>query len=189
MKRLLFFPVVLLIGCSSDRVVTREDVYMNEPPGSRLPEEERELVRNPEAVNDYGMNSYSDPNNPDIRHDAHNVQRVEKHSTWNLYPQQVSSSNQRALARLPEQQTNPYIATLEQELGRQKTVTKALMDQNQMLSEGLKTVEETASQTHTIIEENKKLRDEIESERKLKAEKESELKKQSENKPFWKFWE
>jgi regulator of replication initiation timing len=168
MKKWIFIiPVVLLVGCATDEAV-REDVFMqpsNEVSGTSLLPTTKDAVRNGEIIKEYGVNSYQDPNNPNIRHDPHNFQRVEKHATWNLFDQRALNPNTGLASEVknPAERPNPYVASLEQELSRQKGITSAMREQNEMLGQGLQTLKEQAENTKVIVSENAKLKMEIDS--------------------------
>jgi len=168
MKSWIFIlPVAFFVGCASDNIV-QEEVFMqpsNEVAGTTVVPTTRDAVRNGEIVKEYGSNAYVDPNNPNIRHDPHNFQRVEKQSTWNLFDQRALNPNTglASEAKDPAVRQNPYVASLEQELARQKGITSAMQEQNEMLSQGLQTLKEQADNTKTIVSENAKLKMEIDS--------------------------
>jgi hypothetical protein len=55
-------------------------------PGTKVPASQYETLRNGEVIKQYYAGAYVDPNNPNIRHNPHDIQRLEQAATWNLRP-------------------------------------------------------------------------------------------------------
>jgi hypothetical protein len=90
MKPHIFYPsvLILLTSCATpDRVVTKEVPIMPvRVPGTTIPSSEYDTLRNGEVIKSYYSGAYVDPNNSNIRHDPHAIQRREQAATWNLRP-------------------------------------------------------------------------------------------------------
>ena len=101
-----------------------------------LSQSEYESVRNAEVIKQYYAGDYIDPNNPSVRHSAHNLQRVEQAAGWNLRPSApVVAGGPTYTAASAAAQTNAIGAQLSGALDRQKGYSDALVQQNEKLQE------------------------------------------------------
>jgi hypothetical protein len=104
-------------------------------PGTLLDDDRRNWVRNDEQLRQYTLNPYRDPNNPNLRHDGHNVQRLEQSADWNL---RQNPPLDMAAESLPNQSIsasvlNPVKAELEQKLAEQQKYMALIVEQNELL--------------------------------------------------------
>ena len=99
-----------------------------------LPQSEYDSVRNAEVIKQYYAGDYIDPNNPSVRHNAHNFQRVEQAPSWNLRPTApVVAGGPTYTAASAAAQTKAIDSQLSGALDRQKGYTDALAQQNEKL--------------------------------------------------------
>jgi hypothetical protein len=106
------------------------------PAGSTLPTSEAEAVRNAEVIKEYYAGAYIDPNNPNVRHNPHSLQRVEQAAGWNTDPNvPVVVGGPTYIAATAAAQKNAISAQLSGELDRQKGYTQALVEQNEKLEQ------------------------------------------------------
>jgi hypothetical protein len=104
------------------------------PAGTTLPTSEAEAVRNAEVIKEYYSGAYIDPNNPNVRHNPHSLQRVEQAAGWNTDPNvPVVSGGPTYIAATAAAQKNAISASLSGELDRQKGYSAALIEQNEKL--------------------------------------------------------
>jgi hypothetical protein len=193
MKKLYFlFPVVMcLIGCADKPVVVTEEVPMLpiEVPGTQLPISERDRVRNDEQVRNLQLNPYVDPNNKDIRHDGHDIQVLEKNSTWNLKPSDSTGRTSGPIVKNTDSSIapNPMMAELEQELSKQRDYTRALLEQSKQSEETVKLFKEQNDNMKAIALENTTLKKRLEeNEEKTRLMESNQQKIEAESKKsFW----
>jgi hypothetical protein len=106
------------------------------PAGTTLPTSEAEAVRNAEVIKEYYAGAYIDPNNPNVRHNPHSLQRVEQSAGWNTDPNvPVVAGGPTYIAATAAAQKNAISAQLSGELDRQKGYTQALVEQNEKLQQ------------------------------------------------------
>jgi hypothetical protein len=106
------------------------------PAGTTMPQGESESLRNAEVIKQYYASDYIDPNNPSVRHAAHNIQRVEQAASWNLRPSApVVAGGPTYTAASAAAQTSALGAQLSGALDRQKGYADALAQQNEKLQE------------------------------------------------------
>ena len=131
------------------------------PAGTTLPSSESESLRNAEVIKQYYAADYIDPNNPSVRHAAHNIQRVEQAASWNLRPSApVVAGGPTYTAASSAAQTSAIGAQLSGALDRQKGYTDALAQQNEKLQEiidRMRAAQEQEAQAKTASEAELKL--------------------------------
>jgi hypothetical protein len=151
MKRnILYLSLLTLISAcaTSHRVVTKEVPIMPvRVPGTTVPSAEYDTLRNGEVIKQYYAGAYVDPNNPNVRHNPHNVQRVEQTATWNLRPNvPVVAGGPTYVAAASAAQNSALTAQLSGQLDRQKGYTDALTAQNEKLQEIIQKLKEASDQ-------------------------------------------
>ncbi len=145
MKKLiiLLFPVVMTACANKQPIVVTAAVPMQEvkTTGTQLTGAAAAQVRNPEIVTEYSAGPYIDPANPNVRHDEHDIQRVDQSANWNLRPQGAGYYAAAPVSQVPDSaETTPLTAQFEQELERQKAYTAALQEQNNAMLQKLESV-------------------------------------------------
>jgi len=122
-------------------------------PGTTIPSSEYDTLRNGEVIKNYYSGAYVDPNNPDIRHDPHAIQRREQASTWNLRPNvPVVAGGPTYVAAASAARNSALTEQLSGALDRQKGYTDALTQQNEKLQEIIAELK-AASDRETIAKE------------------------------------
>jgi hypothetical protein len=130
--------VILLTSCATpNRVATKEVPIMPvRVPGTTIPSSEYDTLRNGEVIKSYYSGAYVDPNNPNIRHDPHGIQRREQAATWNLRPNApVVAGGPTYVAAASAARNSGLTQQLSGALDRQKGYTDALTQQNEKLQE------------------------------------------------------
>lgn len=132
-----------------------------ETAGTALAQSEYDSARNAEVIKQYYAGDYIDPNNSNVRHSAHNVQRVEQAASWNLRPSApVVAGGPTYTAASAAAQTSAIGAQLSGDLDRQKGYTDALAQQNEKLQEiidQMRAAKEMDAQAKTASEAELKL--------------------------------
>jgi hypothetical protein len=104
--------------------------------GTTVPQSEYDTVRNGEVIKQYYAGAYVDPNNPNVRHNPHDIQRLEQAATWNLRPNvPVVAGGPAYVASSSAAQNGAIRAQLSGALDRQKGYTDALTQQNEKLQD------------------------------------------------------
>jgi hypothetical protein len=138
-KQLLFVSLVALLpACATvQRPKSKPNVVHVKPiktAGTTVPESEYDTVRNGEVIKQYYAGAYVDPNNPNVRHNPHDIQRLEQAASWNLRPNvPVVVGGPAYVASSSAAQNGAISAQLSGQLDRQKGYTDALTQQNEKL--------------------------------------------------------
>jgi hypothetical protein len=181
MRTLSLVLIALVAGCSSPKpgkvvVTPRQSVV--------VPDDLTERVRYPELVKAYHISRYAEPTRM-LMHEAHTVYRVEGQATWNFHsppgcfvlPSGAAALTNAAFA--PPAVNDEVLA----ELNQQRAMTRAVTQQAESLNGSLRDFTAALTNTRTLAEQNKTLRDQLtKTERRLEAV-EAELKKQASQPP------
>ena len=98
-------------------------------------------------IKQYYAGAYVDPNNPNIRHNPHDIQRLEQAATWNLRPNvPVVAGGPAYVASSSAAQNSALSAQLSGQLDRQKGYTDALTQQNEKLQQVIQQLNATKEQ-------------------------------------------
>ena len=144
------------------------------PVGTTLPSSEADAIRNAEVIKQYYSGAYIDPNNPNVRHNPHSLQRVEQAAGWNTDPNvPVVAGGPTYVAASAAAQTDAIKAQLSGQLDRQKGYTEALVQQNEKL-------QEIIERMNAAKEQDAKAKENTEAELKLTNETLRNLKKELE---------
>ena len=144
------------------------------PAGTTLSQSDADSVRNAEVIKQYYAGAYIDPNNPNVRHNPHSLQRVEQAAGWNTDPNvPVVAGGPTYVAATAAAQTDAIKAQLSGQLDRQKGYTEALVQQNEKL-------QEIIERMNAAKEQDAKAKENTEAELKLTNETLRNLKKELE---------
>ena len=145
--------------------------------GTTVPQSEYDTVRNGEVIKQYYAGAYVDPNNPNIRHNPHDIQRLEQAATWNLRPNvPVVAGGPAYVASSSAAQNRAISAQLSGALDRQKGYTDALTQQNEKL-------QDVIQQLNAAKEQDAQARAALEAELKLTLETLKSLKEEIQKQP------
>lgn len=138
-KNLFFLSGCLLCSCAAPAPKT---VYLPPNPvttGTVMDTQNQENVRSDEIVKTYSVGAEVDPQNPNIRHDPHNIERIESSALWDLRPNVPSAINMGPLVAMadPAQEKDHVPAELELELVKTKALNRAIVEQNEALAKQL----------------------------------------------------
>lgn len=138
-NRILFVSLIAFLPACAiiQRHKPTPDVVRVKPiktTGTTVPESEYDTVRNGEVIKKYYAGAYVDPNNPNVRHNPHDIQRLEQAASWNLRPNvPVVAGGPAYVASSSASQNGAISAQLSGALDRQKGYTDALTQQNEKL--------------------------------------------------------
>ncbi|MDR0533094.1 MAG: hypothetical protein LBH01_03980 [Verrucomicrobiales bacterium] len=195
---LLSLTVSALAACSGPNATPGTPCLPALPvdsPGTLLDNDQRNWVRNDEQLRQYTLNPYRDPNNPNLRHDGHNVQRLEQSADWNL---RQNPPLDLAVGPVPDQNVpasvlNPVKAELEQKLAEQQKYMALIVEQNEQLllrdrerQEQAAQMETLKAQTTDLQQQVGALHEQLDLERSLRVQDQLEV---YTAKPWWKFWQ
>jgi hypothetical protein len=165
MKYLYLVIPILFLGCSSERPLAQVLPTENstDVPGTSLPMPDGNDVRNPEALKAYPVGRYEDPNDPSIMHEAHIIYRAEQPPTWNLNPT-VSTAvplGPTVAVADPARENSAMTGELEQKIQQQNQLLQATFEQNERLTEELKTLQDEVVKTRAIVATNEQLQKQV----------------------------
>ena len=186
-----------LAACSGPTPLPATPCLPATMPGTLLDNDQRSWVRNDEQVGQYTVNPYRDPNNPGLRHDGHNGQRLEQAADWNLWP---NPSLDLAAGPVPSRSVpaavlNPVKAELEQKLAEQQKYMVLIIEQNEQLLLRDRERQDQTTQVGTLKSQTTDLQQQVGAMHEM-LEQERSLREQAERqaadlkaRPWWKFWE
>ena len=135
-----FIPCLLLVACSSPRVVEHVvPIQESTVAGTSLDLENTENVRYSEQLKAYPIGRYVDPNHPDVMHEAHTLYRAEQSSRWNLHPNAPTAVplGPAMAVTEPSKQTVTITTAELEEIRRQTQQMQATFEQNERLAKEL----------------------------------------------------
>jgi hypothetical protein len=140
MKYVSLTPLLLLslVGCASDNNALPKTVAVpveTTPVGTPTDPNANTEVRNDEAVKTYPVGPYVDA--AGVRHDAHDVERVEQSATWNLAPNTPTAINMGPAVAVadPNQEKQVLNGELQQQMVREQTLLKITAAQNDAMAQ------------------------------------------------------
>lgn len=164
MKYLYLVIPILFLGCSAEQPLAQVLPIENstDVPGTTLPMPDGNDVRNPEALKAYPVGRYEDPNDPSVMHEAHTIYRAEQPPTWNLNPT-VSTAVPLGptVAVTDPARDNTMTGELEQKIQQQNQLLQATFEQNERLTEELKTLQDEVAKTRAIVATNEQLQKQV----------------------------
>jgi hypothetical protein len=131
---------VLLQGCASKQVSKSDSLLPPVNLHSKSSKalyytDDKQSLRLQKQLKAYPVGRYTDPNNPNILHEAHTIYRLEKPSKWNQSPNKpivVPLGPTYAISD-PNQLKSPINEALEQALIAQTEILQELQKQNEQL--------------------------------------------------------
>jgi hypothetical protein len=177
MKTLSILLLVVVAGCSSPKP---GKITVTPRRAATIPDDLTERVRYPELVKAYHFGRYTEPSRL-LMHEAHTIYRVEAQATWNLHSPAVCFVLPSGAAALTNAAFTPPAVNDEvvAELNQQRAMTRAVTQQAELLNGSLREFNAALTNTRTLAEQNKTLREQLsKTERRIEA-LEDELKKQA----------
>ena len=96
----------------------------------------QENVRNSSVVQTLSVGPTQDPTNPNIREDAHNIERVVEPESWNLHPNVPTAINMGPIVAIndPNRQAEPMTPELVQKIQQENQILKVSAEQNDAMA-------------------------------------------------------
>ena len=96
----------------------------------------QENVRNSSVVQTLSVGPSQDPTNPNIREDAHNIERVVEPESWNLHPNVPTAINMGPIVAVtdPNRQAEPMTPELIQKIQQENQLLKVSAEQNDAMA-------------------------------------------------------
>lgn len=199
MKKLLLLPLVIA-ACQTPEPIIETPVIVADTTGNTIAQNQISKIRTSEQLKAYRINPYQDPNNPNIRHDAHMITRIEQSAAWNLRPYNVApiiETGPNTELYPPAHQPIPVNGEMEETLTKQKLYTAAILEAAKVQDQQMKVLQESVQQLTLIKAENQTLKQTVqtlnntltelkEAETQRKKKEEEEAKKAA--LPFYKKW-
>ena len=132
---LLVLTAACLSACASQKVT---DVPSAAPvvADTVLDPTNQENVRNSSVVQTLSVGPTQDPTNPNIREDAHNIERVVEPESWNLHPNVPTAINMGPIVAVndPNRQAEPMTPELVQKIQQENQLLKVTAEQNDAMA-------------------------------------------------------
>jgi hypothetical protein len=96
----------------------------------------QENVRNSSVIQTLSVGPTQDPTNPNIREDAHNIERVVEPESWNLHPNVPTAINMGPIVAVtdPNRQAEPMTPELIQKIQQENQLLKVTAEQNDAMA-------------------------------------------------------
>ena len=96
----------------------------------------QENVRNSSVIQTLSVGPSQDPTNPNIREDAHNIERVVEPESWNLHPNVPTAINMGPIVAVndPNRQAEPMTPELVQKIQQENQLLKVSAEQNDAMA-------------------------------------------------------
>ena len=132
---LLLLVAACLSACASQKVT---DVPSAAPvvADTVLDSTNQENVRNSSVIQTLSVGPSQDPTNPNIREDAHNIERVVEPESWNLHPNVPTAINMGPIVAVtdPNRQAEPMTPELIQKIQQENQLLKVSAEQNDAMA-------------------------------------------------------
>ena len=132
---LLLLVAACLSACASQKVT---DVPSAAPvvADTVLDPTNQENVRNSSVIQTLSVGPSQDPSNPNIREDAHNIERVVEPESWNLHPNVPTAINMGPIVAVndPNRQAEPMTPELVQKIQQENQLLKVTAEQNDAMA-------------------------------------------------------
>ena len=132
---LLLLVAACLSACASQRVT---EVPSAAPvvADTVLDPTNQENVRNSSVIQTLSVGPTQDPTNPNIREDAHNIERVVESESWNLHPNVPTAINMGPIVAIndPNRQAEPVTPELIQKIQQENQLLKVTAEQNDAMA-------------------------------------------------------
>ena len=132
---LLLLVAACLSACASQKVT---EVPSAAPvvADTVLDSTNQENVRNSSVIQTLSVGPSQDPTNPNIREDAHNIERVVEPESWNLHPNVPTAINMGPIVAVndPNRQAEPMTPELVQKIQQENQLLKVTAEQNDAMA-------------------------------------------------------
>jgi hypothetical protein len=128
--------------------------------GTVLDSSDQANVRNPSVVQTLSVGPAQDPNNPNMRVDAHNIERVVEPESWNLHPNVPTAINMGPIVAVndPNRQSEPVTSELVQKIQEENQLLKVTTEQNDAMAKKIAELQDILKSKRMTDQENTDLK-------------------------------
>jgi hypothetical protein len=157
---LLLIATVSLSACASHSRETDVPAAAPAVAGTVLDSTDQENVRNSSVVQTLSVGPSQDPNDPNIRVDAHNIERVVEPESWNLHPNVPTAINMGPIVAVndPNRQSEPLTPELVQKIQEENQLLKVTTEQNDAMAKKIAELQDLLKSKQMTDQENADLK-------------------------------
>jgi hypothetical protein len=157
---LLFIVTVSLSACATHSRETDVPAAAPAVAGTVLDPTDQENVRNSAVVQTLSVGPSQDPNDPNIRVDAHNIERVVEPESWNLHPNVPTAINMGPIVAVndPNRQSEPLTPELVQKIQEENQLLKVTTEQNDAMAKKIAELQDLLKSKQMTEQENADLK-------------------------------
>jgi hypothetical protein len=156
----LILATICLSACASHPQMTEVPSAAPVVADTVLDPTNQENVRNSSVVQTLSVGPSQDPNNPNIRQDAHNIERVVEPESWNLHPNVPTAINMGPIVAVndPNRQSEPMTPELVQKIQQENQLLKVTTEQNDAMTKKIAELQDILKSKQMTDQENADLR-------------------------------
>jgi len=162
MRSLIALPVAaaLLAGCASNPKMTQVPGTAPIVAGTVMDASNQSNVRTDPVVQTLAVGPSVDPSDPNVRHDAHNVERVVENDQWNLHPNVPTAINMGPVVAVtdPNTQNTPLPPELEQKIQQENQLLQVTTEQNDAMTKQIAALQDAVKSKSNTDQENADLK-------------------------------
>jgi hypothetical protein len=157
---ILLIATVSLSACASHSRETDVPAAAPAVAGTVLDSTDQENVRNSSVVQTLSVGPSQDPNDPNIRVDAHNIERVVEPESWNLHPNVPTAINMGPIVAVndPNRQSEPMTPELVQKIQEENQLLKVTTEQNDAMAKKIAELQDLLKSKQMTDQENADLK-------------------------------
>ena len=157
---LLFLATVSLSACATHSRETDVPAAAPAVAGTVLDPTDQENVRNSAVVQTLSVGPSQDPNDPNIRVDAHNIERVVEPESWNLHPNVPTAINMGPIVAVndPNRQSEPLTPELVQKIQEENQLLKVTTEQNDAMAKKIAELQDLLKSKQMTDQQNTDLK-------------------------------
>ena len=123
----------------------------------------QENVRTSPVVQTLAVGPSVDPADPNVRHDAHNVERVVENDSWNLHPNVPTAVDMGPVVAVtdPNTQNTPLQPELVQKIEEENKLLQVTTEQNDAMAKQIAVLQEQVKEKQASSDENTELKNRI----------------------------
>ena len=150
-------PTISLLSSCAKKAPIDPIVLIKQTPKPLTVKQQKQL-RHPESVRKYAVGRYTDPNNRNVLHEAHDIYRVESTSKWNHLPNRAKSLDRQDPKHFVKSQDSTELETLKQNLAEERKTSRAVIAANEQLKKSIEPMMKPFDHAKILTEQNAELR-------------------------------
>jgi len=155
---LIVLAVVSLSACASQKVT---EVPSAAPvvADTVLDPTDQQNVRNSSVIQTLSVGPSVNPSDPNIREDAHNIERVVEPESWNLHPNVPTAINMGPIVAVndPNRQSEPMTPELVQKIQQENQLLKVTTEQNDAMAQKIAELQNILKSKQATDQDNAEL--------------------------------